>query len=350
MTNILRDMKRSLFISLLVGVSGWVCAQTDRVTTLQNARTLVVSDSEGQRDYYQVTTAKPFVIRKEDGKLVLPGKQQPLADVKSLRLEVPQKFQLSEDSTTFTSYNVDRGLLALRRTLLLNKWNSLVVPVAVTGVQVKDAFGEDAQLAAYHDIIEMETEAQVNFQTIDLNTDEVVLQPNQHYLVRPTREPDIAKGRTSSVNYGTSKVSGPAYLIADAIMTAADKAPQYKTVRSDQDQVRLRFNGTYTLRDGRQKLINVFCVNDEGNICMQTDSVVAKAFTSWIVQSRNTNQIPIRFYVDGISVSDDAADIADVRGEIEEGRSVIYDLQGRQVINPRKRGLYVINGKKVFVK
>ena len=110
-------MKKSIFISLLVSVSVWAYAQSDRVTTLQGARTLVVTDSEGQRDYYQVTTAKPFVIRKEDGQLVLAGKQQRLADVKSLRLEVPQKFQLSEDSTTFTSYNVDRGLLALRRSL-----------------------------------------------------------------------------------------------------------------------------------------------------------------------------------------------------------------------------------------
>lgn len=343
-------MKKSIFISLLVSVSAWAYAQSDRVTTLQGARTLVVTDSEGQRDYYQVTTAKPFVIRKEDGQLVLPGKQQRLADVKSLRLEVPQKFQLSEDSTTFTAYNVDHGLLALRRSLQLNKWNSLVVPVAVTGLQVKDAFGEDAQLAAYRDIIEMETEAQVNFQTIDLNTDEVVLQPNQHYLVRPTREPDIAVGKTSTVNYGTAKVAGPAYLIAAATMTTDDKAPQFKSVRSEQDNVRLRFNGTYTLRDGRQKLINVFRMNNEGNIGMQTDSVAVKAFTSWMVQARNTNQTAIRFYVDGVSISDDATAIADVRGEMEEVGGVVYDLQGRQVLNPRKRGLYIINGKKVYVR
>ena len=41
--------------------------------------------------------------------------------------------------------------------------------------------------------------------------------------------------------------------------------------------------------------------------------------------------------------------IDDVRSQMEEGRSVVYDLQGRQVMNPTK-GLYIINGKKVVIK
>ena len=343
-------MRKELLLCLLVSASAWTYAQTDRVTTLQGARSLVVTDNEGQRGYYQVTTAKSFVIRREDGKLMLPGKKQSLADVESMRLEVPQKFLLSEDSLTFTPYNVDHGLLALRRSLQLDKWNSLVVPVAVTGLQVKDAFGEDAQLAAYRDIIETETEAQVNFQTIDLNTDEVVLQPNQHYLLRPQREPDIAEGKTSSVNYGTTKVAGPAYLIAATTMTTADKAPQYKTVRSEQDQVRLRFSGSYTLLDGKKKVSNVFCVDDEGGISLQTDSVAIKAFTSWMTQARNTNQTPILFYVDGISITNDATGIAE-NPQISNLKSQnIFDLQGRRVTKARERGLYIVNGKKVYVR
>ncbi len=343
-------MRKVLLLSLLVSASAWTHAQTDRATTLQAARSLVVTDNEGQRDYHLVTSTKSFVIRREDGNLVLPGKQQRLADVKSLRLEVPQKFMLSEDSTTFTAYDVDHGLLALRRSLQLNKWNSLVVPVEVTGLQVKDAFGEGAQLAACRDIIETEAEAQVNFQTIDLNTDDVVLQPNQHYILLPTREPDIAEGKTSTVNYGSAKVTGPAYLIADATMTAEDKAAQFKAIRSEQDQVRLRFYGTYKLRDGSQKLINVYRVNDEGSITMQTDSVVAKAFTSWIVQARNTNQVPIRFYVDGISINDDATRIAEKSPTSNLKPQTIYDLQGRRVAKVRKQGLYIVNGKKVIIR
>ena len=343
-------MRKGIILTILTAMSVVAYAQTDRVTTLQGARTLVVTDSQGQRDYNRVTTAKPFVIHLKDGQLVFPDKVMSISDVDNMRVEVPQKFMLNEDSTTFTPYNVDHGLLALRRSLQVNKWNSLVVPVSLNGRQIADAFGEGTLLAAYQDIIEGETEAQVNFHTINLDTDAEVMEPNVHYLIRPTREPDIAIGQTSTVNYGTARVPGPAYLIADATMDVTNKAPQFKTVQSDQKNVRLRLTGTYTLLDESKKLMNVFYLNDEGNYAMQTDSVAVKAFSTYIQQARNNNGAAINFYVDGISMTGDITGIADVRGKMEDVRSVVYDLQGRKVVTPQKRGIYIINGKKVFVR
>ena len=343
-------MRKSIILTILTAMSVASYAQTDRATTLQGARTLVVTDSQGQRDYQRVTTAKPFVIKLKDGQLVFPNKVMNISDVDNMRVEVPQKFMLNEDSTTFTPYNVDHGLLALRRSLQVNKWNSLVVPVSLSGRQIIDAFGEGTLLAAYQDIIEGETEAQVNFQTISLDTDAEVIEANVHYLIRPTREPDIAIGKTSTVNYGTARVPGPAYLVADASMDAANKTPQYKTVQSDQKNVRLRLTGTYTLRDDKQKVPNVFYLNDEGNFAMQTDSVAIKAFSSWILQARNTNEIAINFYVDGISMTGDITGIAEKPQTSNLKSQTIYDLQGRRIATPQKRGIYIINGKKVFVR
>lgn len=343
-------MRKSIILTILTAMSVASYAQTDRATTLQGARTLVVTDSQGQRDYQRVTTAKPFVIKLKDGQLAFPDKVMNISDVDNMRVEVPQKFMLNEDSTTFTPYNVDHGLLALRRSLQVNKWNSLVVPVSLSGRQIADAFGEGTLLAAYQDIIEGETEAQVNFHTISLDTDAEVIEPNVHYLIRPTREPDIAIGKTSTVNYGTARVPGPAYLVADASMDAANKTPQYKTVQSDQKNVRLRLTGTYTLRDDKQKVPNVFYLNDEGNFAMQTDSVAIKAFSSWIIQARNTNEIAINFYVDGISMTGDITGIAEKPQTSNLKSQTIYDLQGRRIATPQKRGIYIINGKKVFVR
>jgi hypothetical protein len=34
----------------------------------------------------------------------------------------------------------------------------------------------------------------------------------------------------------------------------------------------------------------------------------------------------------------------------DESKAVYYDLQGRRIDKPTKRGLYIRNGKKVFVK
>lgn len=42
--------------------------------------------------------------------------------------------------------------------------------------------------------------------------------------------------------------------------------------------------------------------------------------------------------------------IIDTRSQMKEERNDIYDLQGRKVQNPTKKGIYIINGKKVVIK
>ena len=48
-------------------------------------------------------------------------------------------------------------------------------------------------------------------------------------------------------------------------------------------------------------------------------------------------------------VSGSYTDIREVRGQMADGRSTIYDLQGRRVSN-MQRGIYIVNGKKVVIK
>ena len=48
-------------------------------------------------------------------------------------------------------------------------------------------------------------------------------------------------------------------------------------------------------------------------------------------------------------VSGSYTDIREVRGQMADGRSTIYDLQGRRV-NNMQRGIYIVNGKKVVIK
>lgn len=340
---------RKLLLTLLAGIAIGAQAQTNRATTLQGTRRLTVTDAKGNTDRYTVTSASSLLIKLNDGKLEFPDKTVEKADVKSMRLEIPQKFLLNEDSTTFTAYNVESGLLALRRTMLLNKWNTLVVPVSLTGRHVLDAFGEDALLATFQDVIETETEAQVNFSTTDLHTDEVVVKPGVHYLIRPTREPDIAVGATSTVNYGTARVPGPAYLLEGVTMTTSNKSPQFKSVRSEQDNVRLRITGSFTQRQGVMRPVNVYVFNENGDMALSTDSVAAKAFSSWIQVARNNNGVAVNFYVDGIGMTADITGIADISGRKQEAQERIFDLQGRRITSPR-RGLYIINGKKVYVR
>ena len=46
---------------------------------------------------------------------------------------------------------------------------------------------------------------------------------------------------------------------------------------------------------------------------------------------------------------DETTGISEVMGNTEKASGIYYDLQGRRIAQPQK-GLYIVNGKKVFVK
>ena len=42
--------------------------------------------------------------------------------------------------------------------------------------------------------------------------------------------------------------------------------------------------------------------------------------------------------------------ILDVRSQMEDGRSDIFDMQGRKLQSPAKKGIYIMNGRKIVVR
>lgn len=325
-------------------------AQADRVTTLQGARNLVVNTTDGQSDCFLVTASQSLIIHKRDGRLVFGSKSMRPDSIASMRLCIPQKFSFNEDSTVFTPREVNHGLLAFRSTLNLNCWNTLVLPVSLTGRQVADAFGEDALLACFKDISEGETTAQINFKTVSLNTDEVVVEPNMVYLIRPTREPDIATGKTTSVVYGDKKIPGPVYLIADVTLQKGKDNPGYTLLYSDQKNLRFRWNGTFTTRKVSYNATRpIYSLTDSGFFAQTTEDISLAAFHGWLQETQNVESKALLFFVDGIGMSEDMTGIS-LTTHHTPLSSEIYTLDGRKVTGQPRSGLYIINGKKVFVK
>lgn len=344
-------MKKGLLFSVFITMTLCGHAQTDRVATLQGARNLVVNTTDGQSDCYLVTASQSLMIHKREGRLVFGNKSLRPDSIAGMRLGIPQKFSFDEDSTVFTPREVNHGLLAFRSTLSVGKWNTLALPVSLTGRQVADAFGEDALLADVKDIVEDETMAQFNFKTISLNTDEVVIEPNMVYLIRPTREPDIAIGKTTSVAYGDKKISGPVYLIADVSMQKGKDNPGYTLLYSNQKNLRFRFHGTYTMREIPNSSTHpIYSLTDDGVFAQTTEAVSVPAFHGWLQEVLNSDGKPLQFFVDGIGMSEDVTDISFTLSNIPFSSKAIYTLDGRQVTGNPRSGLYIINGKKVFVK
>lgn len=347
---------KKLITSLLALISMTAMqAQTgNRVTVLQGARNLAVNLADGSSRYYLVSSEKSHVMHRLDGgRVTIDSDTFNVADISSMRFLSMPRFSLDEDSTAFAAdYSVSHGLLAFRRTLNVGKWNSIVVPFPLTAAQLSDSFGEGTLLATLKAVVESDV-ATVEFETVDTSTsDVVVLQANKHYLIRPTRQPDLAEGVSTSVAYGSSRIAGPVYVIPNVTMENVQKVPSTSSVRSDADNVRIRLKGTYYSRDLTPGTHSTFMLSDTDGLFHQlTTSTPVKAFRSWIEESRNSQELAFRFYVDGVQedISEQTA-VADIRIDGESG-GLAYDLQGRKMSVARARtGIYIVGGKKFIIK
>ena len=92
-------------------------------------------------------------------------------------------------------------------------------------------------------------------------------------------------------------------------------------------------------------------LNDEGQFYQIADATDQKGFRSLYEDASPNEKLPLRFYINGIG-EDLTSAIHDVQRSmfnVQRSTSNVHDLQGRRVTTPKK-GLYIINGKKVFIK
>ena len=329
----------------------------DRWTSLIYARYLALTTTKGATYYYLACSAEAATMHLKGTYVVVGRDTFATTDIRSMRIKDIDKFVLDEDSTTFGNYAVSHGMLALRRTLTPQQWNSIVLPVALTGTQVRDAFGQDAMLATVRGFRQGET-AIVDYETIGLDTDDVVMEANQHYIVWPTREPDLPADKRATALEG--RPQGPFYLIPNVSM-AAKQTPKTVTLNSEGRETTLSQRGTYYIKDGssvyNRKLHGgtrpVYAFGNDGLIGMHTDSLLVKAFSSWFVDLTSEPAV-IQFYIDGIGQSLTGIAQTAASPAMRQDDDRVYDLQGRMVgrqadVPQLPKGIYVRNGKKFII-
>lgn len=333
--------------------AGRIMAQnTDRAKLLESSHNAVVTTKDGQQHYYLVNSQRSYVVHRAEGKIVIDRDTFHTADISSIRFNNIQRFAIDEDSTKLGSdYAVTSGLLAFRRSMNVNQWNTIVLPFSLNAAQVRDAFGDGTLVASVSRITEGETTT-VEFATV--NTDDprsIVLEEGQPCLIRPTRQPDVAEGSNTAVDYGSGRVSGPVYIIPDVSIEKGKKSFTPVAFYSDSRNSTIRIRGTYTAATATPGKYPVYMLNDEGRFGQTEEATPVKGFRTWIEIIRNADQQPLRFYIDGIEedltlpsaissvVADETASSADV-----------YDLMGRKTNGQPRRGIYIVGGRKVVVR
>ena len=244
-------------------------------------------------------------------------------------LTVGNTITLSEDETEAPAAisGVD---VTVNRTLKANVWNTICLPFAMNSTQIASAFGSDAQIA----------ELQSVTYDKEFNEDE---------------DEDVVVG--VKLTFGTVtemaahhpyiiKVSSPKSEFSVSSVVITTGTPSYNVGTSSNYK---QFIGTYTteaiIPDG-----GLYLMDNKFKYSQGTSKL--KAFRAYFylrdkLYGYKTASAPaITLDVDGISTGISSATLDDKAGMPNEK---YYTVQGLQVSQP-KRGLYIVNGKKMIVK
>lgn len=236
---------------------------------------------------------------------------------------------LDENSTTApeAAENVDVKVL---RTISASNWNTICLPFAMTGAQVKEAFGDGVKFANFtgYDIDDAGTELKVNFASFDASAG---LEANHPCLIQ-------VENKVTEF-----KVLGVTIAPEDEPTIAA--IPRTKKQWSE-------MIGTYVAETVLDETYLFISGNNfyYGNADGKTKMKAFRAYFDFYDELTNkTATAKVGFNVDGEATSIDGYAI---------NRSVegVYDLSGRKIkiegndLNKLQKGVYIIDGKKVTIK
>jgi hypothetical protein len=198
--------------------------------------------------------------------------------------------------------NVERSVV-LNRAIAAGSWNTIVLPFAVSKSDLETAFGTTATVAQFTSV----AENALNFSTV------TTLNANEPYLIKVDNDVNSVKsfGNVTIVNSADPKVTLEGFT----------------------------FQGTYV--SGIVPADSYVLTNDYLSK-VTDDQTVIDAFRAYFSGNSTASQIDV--YVDGVITG------IKIINKVEfllNKDNAIFDLQGRQVTNPKQGNYYIINGVKV---
>ena len=253
----------------------------------------------------------------------------------------------------------------IKRTLPADEWSTLVLPFAMKLKQVQTVFGKKVKIADFDNAAdEVENEKVTG---IDINFKEqkalmLKIEANVPVIIKVDGEEDTYKGSIEVSGVQVTKVSYTdenQSFISEAIASFVDEdyAEDYllpikfdKNLTSD-DYENASVNaliGTYKSIKGIGDYTNDFYI--KGNKFWHANSAKSKPTRAYFCMEKSEykpagSDLPVRMI---IHTDDEATGIKSVKEVVNLGGAV-YNLQGQRVESVKK-GLYIQNGKKYFVK
>ncbi len=280
-----------------------------------------------------------------------------------------------KDQATNDGDDLQAVKLYLHRSMNVNKWNSLVLPVSLTVGQVKSAFGDQVRISEFKGAIDKDRSETIIFSKISAsrdNNNDTAIVAGRLYLVKPTKA--MPTDQTSITVPGTeSSITDYYSIVGVTYAKATDVADKdYSAKVKDSigaetfgSDTKVQFVGTYVKLTNEKIPAKSYVLNGNnvggtaGLWYYRTKETASKGFRGWLQVLDNVTSTSLNYEIDGVTemVSGDTTGI----GNIVDGNSNaingnIYNLSGQLVrrnatsLDGLAAGIYVSGGKKYVVK
>lgn len=251
---------------------------------------------------------------------------------------------LDEDKTLAVTKSYTGAKMLLHRTFTKsatnNKkgWNSIILPVDMTAAQVVEAFGENTQLAELRAL----EDNWIEFSTVNVAADGVVLHKNTPYIIYPTKEP---LGNYSYTIDGVTKILDGHVYVANGINYDDQTSNLTHTVNGGG----MTYTGSYSNSNKVSKDSYMF---SKGDLVHTSKDHTVKAYRCWLKEDAHSGKM-LMFSLDGNGI-DGTTDIHVIEENKQNTNTGIYNLGGVRMntnnVDKLPKGVYVVNNKVVVKK
>lgn len=236
---------------------------------------------------------------------------------------------LDENATTVPQASNGETKILVKRTIKANEWSTICLPFDMTTEQMYEVFGEDIKLGKFvgYEASSDLTSVNVIFDLIML--DKEGFMANYPYLIKTSK--DISE-----------------FMVTSTIVPNENVA--YEEFTNGWPGAGKKVYGTFygTLHAGGKIPVNGIYVNN--NIfCFSAGQTTIKAFHGYFVFTElqesvgNLSNVEFRF-----QLNDPTTGVEYIEQDENTSNSPIYDLSGRRVSGMKRKGIYIVNGKKVL--
>lgn len=249
---------------------------------------------------------------------------------------------LDEDKTLDVKNSYTNVKMLLHRTFTKSNvgakgWNSIILPVDMTAAQVKEAFGENTQLAEFRAL----EDNWIKFSTVNVAGEDVVLKKNTPYIIYPTKEP--LGNYSYTIDGETNTLNGPVY-VANGINYDDQTSELEHTVNG----IGMTYTGSYSSPTTVSDDSYMF---SKGNLVHTNKDHTVKAYRCWLKEDTPSGRM-LMFSLDGNGMGGTTG-IHVIEENKQNTNTGIYNLGGVRMntndVNKLSKGVYIVNNK-VLVK